>query len=286
MPPLLQYLRVLFGRNLGDHDFVALFSAHLDETGTHAESPYTVIAGAVALGHRWGKFETAWNKLLSSRKVDSYHWKEFNNPSPSSKYHGWSRLKRDRFVARQEKIINKNTVFRVSVGIEKAVHKEIKNRMKGITGFTSESDYSLCLRYLMFATSEQLLRVDQDHRLAILVEDGPWASGAGTAYQRVAAMTGKYKPAKHAHRLAGFGTAPKGEYRSLEGADYIAATEYARMLEGSWRPQRKVERLSLLMDQSILEGWYEGMMKEKEARRSHGRRPTNRPSSPSGGRSS
>ncbi len=247
---------------------MTLFSAHLDEAGTNDRSPYTVLAGLVAPGQRWSKFERAWGQLLTSRNVNAYHWKEFNHGD--DEYFGWSDLKRKRFVDRQEKIINNNTLFRVSIGIEKDIHKDIKGRMKGIKGFTPESDHSLCLRYLMFATSEQLLRIDKKHRLSILVEDGPWSAGANTTYQRVARMTGRWKPAKHAHRLAGFASAPKGEYYSLEAADYVAGSEHKRMISGNRQPQKQTERLSLLLDGELLESWYEGMVKEKEARRAFG----------------
>ena len=121
----------------------------------------------------------------------------------------------------------------------------------------------------MFHTSDQLARIDPDYRLTILVEDGPWAAGAADTYQRVAAMTGKWKPAKHAHRLAGFATAPKGERRSLEAADDIAGTEHDRMLSGRRAGQAGVSRLSCLLTGPLLERWYEGMIKEKEARRAY-----------------
>ena len=101
-----------------------------------------------------------------------------------------------------------------------------------------------------------------------MVEDGPWASGAMETYQRVAAMTGKWKPAKHAHRLAGFDSAPKGERLSLEAADYLVGNEYARMLAGK-KPRRGVPTLSMLLTGPVLEQWYQGMIAEKKHRRTY-----------------
>ena len=276
MTPLGQYLRVVFGR-WGDKDLVALFGARLDETGTDGNSPYTVVGGAISTVRGWDKLEAAWGRLLTRSRVSAYHWKEFNDRKGD--FAGWSDLKCRRFVESQEKIINNNALFRVSVGLEGAVHADIKGRMRGVKGFASESNYSLCLRYLMFVACEQLANYDPDCRLAILVEDGPWASGALRTYQRVAAMTGPWKPAKHVHRLAGFGSAPKGETLSLEAADYLAGAEHARLLAGK-RPRRGAQTLSMLLTGPILEEWYEGMVKEKETRRAYGRRkPTKNPSS-------
>ena len=268
--PLTLYLRTLFGRHFGGSDLVTLFSAHLDETGTDGRSRFTVVAGAVSSASGWGKLETAWGKLLANKGVKAFHWKEFTDGQGD--FCNWSKLKRERFENSINKIIERNTIFRVSIGIEQAVHTDIKRRMKGIKGFHPESDYSLCLRYLMFSTSEQLLRIDKDHRLSVLVEDGPYARGAFVTYQRVARMTGPYRPAKHAHRLAGFAAAPKGEFRSLEAADYLAATEHARMVNRRFRRQRGVERLSLLLTENQLEKWYQGMINEKKRRRIYGKR--------------
>ena len=248
---------------------MVIFSAHLDETGTDGKSPYTVIGGAVATKGQWDKLEAAWGRLLTRSNVSAYHWKEFTDRKDD--FAGWSDFKCKRFTDAQEKIIRNNTLFRVSVGLDGAVHADIKKRMKGVKGFAPESNYSLCLRYLMFVTCEQLAEPYPDCLLTILVEDGPWASGAMETYQRVQAMTGRWKPAKHAHRLKGFGSAPKGERLSLEAADYLAGTEHARLLAGK-RPRRSVKTLSMLLTPPILERWYEGMIKEKEARRTYGQR--------------
>ncbi len=276
MIALEQYMHDLFGRALGDNDLVVIFSARLDETGTDGISPYTVIGGAVAATDQWGKLEAAWGRLLDRSTVSAYHWKQFNDRHGD--FAGWSDLKCKRFVGAQEKIVKNNALFRVSVGLESAVHAEIKKRMEGIKGFLSESDYSLCLRYLMFVICEELAKLDPDFRLTILVEDGPWASGAMKTYQRVAAMTGKWKPAKHAHRLAGFASAPKGERLSLETADYLVGEEHARMLAGK-NARRGAQTLSMLLTGPILEQWYEGMINEKEARRAYNRAEFKKPSS-------
>jgi hypothetical protein len=245
-----------------------LFSARLDETGTDGRSPYTLVGGAVSTPAQWDRLEQKWSALLHRTKVDAFHFKEFQEGSPP--FNDWSAFKRKRFVERQEKIIGAFTLFRISIGIEHAIHRKIKDRMKGIAGFRPDSDYGLCLRYLMFATSEQLLKVDSNHRLSIMVEDGPWSEGAYSTYRKVAAMTGKWKPAKHAHRLAGFAAIPKGESTSLEAADYIVGSEHKRFLEG--RESSNTKLLSMLLNGRVLEQWYERMMREKNARRAYGNR--------------
>lgn len=260
------YFRVLWGWPEGAAGAVAIFSARLDETGTDGRSKFTLVGGAIAPPASWDGLEARWGALLKRSGVDAYHWKEFNDPRDPT-FGPWSKLKRERFVAAQEKIIAQHTSFRVAVGVESAVHADVKRRMRGIKGFHADSDYSLCLRWMLFAACEELTKIDPDCRLSVLVEDGPWASGAMETYQRVAAMTGKRKPAKHAHRLAGFASAPKGVRYSLEAADYIAGSDLGRLAAAVRGKRRNGDTLSVMLTKPLLETWYEGMLAEKEARR-------------------
>ena len=263
VPTFDRYLALCLG--LQGSDIVALFSLRLDETGTDGRSPIMVVAGAVATIDQWAALEASWNKLLSRSKINAYHWKEFNDVN-NDVFGGWSLLKKQRFVAAQEKILNKNVMFRVAVGVDCATHLSVKKRMKGISGFDTNSDYSLALRWLMFYTCEHLVVADRDARLAVLVEDGPWSSGAASAYQKVAAMTNG-PSAKHAHRLAGFASSPKGR-RSLEAADYIAGTSLFKISNRNHNSKKK-NQLSVLLGEPELESWYCGMLEVKKKRREH-----------------
>jgi hypothetical protein len=56
---------------------LALFiSAHFDESGTHAGSPYTVMGGYVATEHQWAFLDRDWKELLSKFDLTSFHSKE------------------------------------------------------------------------------------------------------------------------------------------------------------------------------------------------------------------
>ncbi len=266
--PFEQHLCALMG-GLERGDYVALWSMRLDESGTDGRSPYTVVGGAVALPGQWGKLERAWNALLVRSKVPAYHWKEFHDRN-NAVFGKWSQLKRKRFMGAQEKIINRNTLFRVSTGIERKLHADVKVLMRGIKGFHPDSDYTLALRYLMFHTCDELVKIDPNARLVVMIEDGPWAAGAAAAYRRVAAMTAKKRPAKHAHRLAGFAIVCKGDRVSLEAADHIAGEEHARMVAGR-RPPKGGKLLSQLWAKKELNHWYKLMIEEKDRRRAYAR---------------
>lgn len=266
MLPIGDFLAALCLRREWSGHLLAIFSVHLDESGTDGLSPYVVVAGAVATPECWDKFEDSWGSLLTRHKVSAYHWKEFN--SGRGEFSGWGRTRREMFVKAQEKIIKKNTKFRMSVGVDKNAHSEIKAKMKGVTGFREDSDYSLCLRFLMFHMCEALEKSDPDFRLTVLVEDGPWAAGAAALYQDIKNMTRDWNPAKHAHRLSGFGSVPKGKLRSLEAADYLAGSERSRMISGKGIGRRK-SALSVLLGIKNLDVWYQGMIREEERRKAY-----------------
>ena len=247
---------------------MALWSAKLDEAGTDGRSDMTLLGGAVGLPRQWDTLEASWGALLGRSGLTTYHWQDFRNRRKP--FADWSKLKRDRFLRAQERLIRKHTLFRVAISVESSAHADVKKKMMGIKGFSPESDYGLCLRVAMFKICESVLEFDPHCQLEIMVEDGPWASGAAEVYERVAAMTGKRKPAKHAHRLAGFTVAPKGQH-SLEVADYIAGAELAR-LHAKRASAKDAPTLCSKLDAPVLESWYEGMIAEKEIRREYARR--------------
>ena len=244
-----------------------LFSLRLDETNTHVKGGFLTVAGAVASLSQWDKLEAAWSKKMVAVGADYFHLKDFD--ARQSPYSNWTEFKARRFEDALHKIIWKNTFFRCSVSVDSGVHRAIKGRMKGIQGFRGDSDYGLCLRYLMFWTCEELCKHDPDPTLGVIVEDGPYSAGAAELYQRIVAMQGKWKPAKHAHRLAGFGSLPKGVLRSLEAADLIAGREHKRLTSKLERERATDDVLSIVLDEAKLEEWYSGMMREKDLRRDH-----------------
>jgi hypothetical protein len=245
------------------------FSARLDETGTDGRSPYTLVGGAVATLDQWQKLEASWDRMLATHKVSAFHTQEFD--AHDDDFEGWGPLKRKRFAERQAKICNRNTLFRIFVAVEDEAHSDVKQKMRGISGFRADSNYGLCLRYLMFLACETIkTRIAADFRLTLMVEDGPWAAGAADVYTRVSHMTGKWKPARHAHYLDGFAIEPKGRTRTLEAADYLVGVALKDLLAG--KQQRRTNQTSILVDRPMMERWYEGMIKEKETRRAYGKR--------------
>jgi hypothetical protein len=151
--------------------------------------------------------------------------------------------------------------------------------MRGIRGFKADSDYGLCFRMIRFLVCHEIAKHFPDARVQFLIESGPDAAGAGVIYEDVRRTAGaKYRPARHAEMLAGFAHAPKGVFRSLEAADYLAGRAMRDLEQGKLNAAHREEAISFLMSEKFLRKWYEDMLKERERRQAYGRR-TPKPSS-------
>jgi hypothetical protein len=254
----------------------AFFSVRLDEAGTGGHHKYAVVAGAVGSPAQWKEAESRWENLLRRSKLKAYHDCDFQDRAPP--YRGWTKLKSQRFVDAQEKIIRNHTAFEVAVAVDRADHARIKHALKGVKGFKADSDYSLALRVVMFVACGHLAGQVRDPLVQIIVEDGPWSAGAYEVYQTVKNTHGSWKPSPHAHMLAGFNALPKGAMRGLEMADYLAGRAI-RDLDAAERPPSRKKQTFVLANEAFLAKWHEGILKGKEHRRAYAKNRFKKPSS-------
>ncbi len=267
MITLRDYLCLLFGRTITGNEILLYFSARLDETDTHDDDLLTVVGGAVAQIDQWNTLESKWRAALDKAHVSEFHYNRFQ--SGADDFCDWGDLKAKRFLARLEKIIDTNVTFRVAVGVDSRVHSNVKERMKGIKGFRADSDYGLCFRWLLHYSCEAIAaNIKEDFTISAILEDGPYAPGAVNLFHDLRKMTGGNRPAKHAHRYGDIAVLGK-KSMSLQAADAIAGIEADRM---DTPRTRQRNRLLVRLREPELEGWYEGMLKEKERRQSFGAR--------------
>jgi len=258
-------MRQMFG-SVPRNDVTLFYTACIDETGTSGQSPYVIVAGGLTLNEQWDYFESAWGNLLSKYHVELFHAKEFNGSIGD--FSGWSRLKRERFVKAQKKIIDQASLVSVAVAVESKTHREIKQQMRGVSGFLARSDYGLCFSFLRIMICDQLAKGHPDSKLRLIVEDGPYSSGAAKIYTDVRKTIGaKYRPAPHADMLNGFGILPKGSLRGLEVADYFADKAIVDLRSGAFKTEVQTRSIRAKLTPTILERWYNGMIKEKEHRK-------------------
>jgi Protein of unknown function (DUF3800) len=76
-----------------------MIDAYFDESGIHYGAPFCIVAGYYGDRNRWRRFEKHWTEILRREGIGEFHAKVFFGPQPEgSKYHGWSKSRRKRFI--------------------------------------------------------------------------------------------------------------------------------------------------------------------------------------------
>ena len=102
---------------------VAVLRAYIDDTGTHdkpgqqyGQQPGSDVTGAVgyvATVPGWGKFDRDWRVALKDEGIGAKDFHAFDLQWKTEAFDGWSDTRRDAFVERLSKIINRHLMFGV-----------------------------------------------------------------------------------------------------------------------------------------------------------------------------
>jgi len=65
-----------------------ILTAYLDESGTHGDSPVTVMAGALGTVRQWSRFQKIFDRLKRDHQFETFHSKEF--VQRTGRFSGWS----------------------------------------------------------------------------------------------------------------------------------------------------------------------------------------------------
>jgi Protein of unknown function (DUF3800) len=90
---------------------MAMNAAYLDDSGTHADSPFVSVAGAIGAVPLWGKFSDKWNRKLSKLGLEHFHMAEF--VSGYGPYNGWDQRKRHAVLSGFIQLITNHASFLV-----------------------------------------------------------------------------------------------------------------------------------------------------------------------------
>jgi hypothetical protein len=84
--------------------------AYGDESGTHAEARYCVVAGYIGAPKAWESFASEWKAALKSEGVETgFHTRRFLHGR--DEYEGWSHEKRDRLLEALVNVIMSHEVY-------------------------------------------------------------------------------------------------------------------------------------------------------------------------------
>ncbi len=102
----------------------AMIRVYMDDSGTHKDSPYCLIAGYWGGSGQWAKFERGWRQILNEYKVPEFHAKQYwardQNKQRVGPYKGWSELRRKQFLFELLTVIGKYKVYPFAHGVRRS----------------------------------------------------------------------------------------------------------------------------------------------------------------------
>ncbi len=163
-------------------------TGYFDESGSHSDSPVTLLAGYVGDARQWRKFEKRVTKLFSRYGVKKFHAVEIRNSQGD--FSDWSVDKKLSFIDDLTHIANETLEKGCCAIITDADFKNCYSNFPFPAGVTKHSKYGLLVRSVVasaidFVLSTQRWRDGPQPRLRIVLEAGHKNTGdASTLYSR------------------------------------------------------------------------------------------------------
>ena len=97
---------------------------YLDDSGTGNDLPVVTMAGYIGPTHKWSWFEQQANKIFEAYNVDQLHAVELNGTK--GEFKGWSRSRKESFIARLYSELINAAEFGVAFSITKGAYKRAR----------------------------------------------------------------------------------------------------------------------------------------------------------------
>jgi uncharacterized protein DUF3800 len=198
-----------------------ILTAYYDESGTHAESPATVLAGFVGDTNDWVDFEIEWAKVLKAHKITHVRAKHLFHRQNQHKDWSWDQA--DELIAAILYLLQE----RKHMFASKTVLREDDYKMFYVAGGPEKKErldtrYGLCFRSLLHFIPE-VQKLSGAHSINFVLEDGHKNAGdALRVYQEI--RNDKTFPWRDV--LASFSLGQKQASPALQAADFLAYMSY------------------------------------------------------------
>jgi len=163
-----------------------VLTAYLDDSGTHKESPYVAIAGAIGREAAWAALTLKWDELLTAAEIDVFHCTDCM--AQQGEFAGWTPDRSAKFV---------NKLIDVFLGTE---------GLYGIGACLCRRDYEalvapekrrqvgyptlLCLRHAIHRVDE-FQQVDKSAQIGVIFETADDYAARGPALSPSQAWHGR-----------------------------------------------------------------------------------------------
>jgi hypothetical protein len=203
-----------------------IVTAYYDESGTHAGSPATVLAGFVGETNDWVDFEIEWNKVLKAFGLTHVHAKQLYHRQGQHK--NWSWAKVEELQAAMLYLLQE----RKHMFASKTVLREDEYKMFYYGGGPEKRErldtrYGLCFRSLLYFVP-QMQRLSGAHSINFVLEAGH--KNAGDAL-RIYKEVRQDKNLPWRDILGSFSVGQKQDSAALQAADFLAYMSFLEVRE-------------------------------------------------------
>lgn len=205
------------------------FTAHFDDSGTHAESTIAVAASLIASVEQWREFNRNWGEAEKQEGFGAFHMADFAAGERQFKGSEWGDSKKERVLKRLCNIVS----TRIRLGWSTAVTKKDYDEIivdPAFRGWCGDFHYSFCVRQC--AGSIGLWRRQQENPSSLKYIFDQMSRGKGEIMRtmdwaiensRIESRSTGFKP------LTGYSFESKADIWPLQAADIFAWTSFQQM---------------------------------------------------------
>jgi hypothetical protein len=216
---------------------MALLTAYLDESGTHADSSVVIVGGALAKRSSWLSLTPQWNAVLKRAGVPECHASPFN--SSKGPFLGWDRDRKKDLVIKLTRVMNKELSLIIAHGVRVEDFNAIKRDFPDV----QLTAYQLCAEKCVAAITNWAQRLKRIAPVAIIFEAG---QNLETQTMQTYKEAMQYAWLQEKYKIESVSIWPKKDVPSLQVADFVAyeaykyhTTQRSEMLE-NLRPSLRV----------------------------------------------
>jgi hypothetical protein len=123
-----------------------MFTAYLDESGTHAGAGILAVAGYVSVDRQWVEFQREWQEILIAENIPFFHMADYE--SRFGIYKDWSNEKRIRVITRLCSIIKRRVHRAFTSSVILSDYNEVAAMRPDLFGTPYGFNANICMRLI------------------------------------------------------------------------------------------------------------------------------------------
>jgi hypothetical protein len=201
-----------------------MLRAYFDDSGTHAGSRVTVVAGLIGTPTQWQKFEAAWRAKLVAPLPDKPPLKVFHLSACNARdgeFAGYNDAEQDAVIHDFRQIIIDAGLISTAFAIDKCAWEElVTGALREVLGDAREPCVEQCIHECMRIAGAH----PEGQLVAVVFDRGMWS-------ERLQAKADPFTYPMFTPRITVVKTAQVADSMPLQGADTVATENYWHAIE-------------------------------------------------------